>query len=135
MAMTVTIAQDGHGIQGNKRVNRGTLALDTSYPASGYPLTPGQVGMLVIEEFSATPRNGYLFEWDQPTAKVRVYRPNELTTTGSQAPGDPIQVGASNVLGTTTAGNQNVRTRGPVEIAAATDLSAVTGVRWTAKGI
>lgn len=135
MAISVTIPVDGHSIEGNKRSIRGTLSLDTSYPSGGYPITAHNFGLSVIESLYAVPRLGYLFEWDATNATLRVFRPNELSVTGGQAPGDVLQTDASDILGKTPAGNVSVRTTGPVEVKTGADLSAVTSVRWTAKGV
>ena len=129
--MAVTISAVEHGGAGNKRVQRGKLALDTSYPSGGYPITAQQLGLSVIEFFEANPQQGYAINYDSVNGSLRVFAAAGLVVKGSQAIGDVVQV-SGGVLGKTTVGDV---TTTPQEVAAGTDLSAVTGVLWRAEGV
>ena len=130
--MALTISRMDQTVMGNKRVNRFRAALDTSYPSGGYPITAQQLGLGVIENLIFQAPSGYQIDYDDTSKTVRVYGIS-FTIVGGQPIGTPIQVSGS-VLGKTPAGN--VVTAGtPVEVAAATDLSAVTNVMGRAEGV
>ena len=129
--MAVTISAVEHSVAGNKRVQRGKLALDTSYPSGGYPITAQQLGLSVIEFFETNPQQGYAINYDPVNRTLRVFSAAGLTVKGSQQIGDVVQV-SGGVLGKTTAGDV---TTIPQEVATGTDLSAVTGVLWRAEGV
>ena len=129
--MAVTISAVEHGGAGNKRVQRGKLALDTSYPSGGYPITAQQFGLSVLEFFEANPQQGYTVNYDPLNQTLRVFSAAGFNVKGSQAIGDVIQI-VGGVLGKTTVGDV---TTVPSEAATGTDLSAVTGVLWRAEGV
>lgn len=129
MALTITSIEPGYA--GNKRVNRGKLALDASYPANGYPVTPNLLGLSVIEFFEATPQQGYALAFDPVAVTIRVFALSAVSLVGSQAVGDVVQV-SGGVLGKTTVGSL---TSTPVEVVTGTDLSAVTKVQFRAEGV
>lgn len=129
--MAVTISAVEHGVAGNKRVQKGKLALDTSYPLLGYQITARQLGLSVLEFFEANPQQGYAINYDPVNGTFRVFSAAGLTVKGSQSIGDVVQV-SGGVLGKTTAGDV---TTIPQEVATGTDLSAVTGVVWRAEGV
>lgn len=129
MALVVTSIESG--VAGNKRVNRGKLALDASYPAGGYPVTPNRLGLSVIEFFEANPQQGYALAFDPVAVTIRVFALSSLSLVGSQTVGDAVQI-SGGVLGKTTAGNV---TPTPVEVTTGTNLAAVTNVLWRAEGV
>ena len=130
--MALTISRMDQTVMGNKRVNRFRAALDTSYQSGGYPITAQQLGLGVIENLIFQAPSGYQIDYDDTSKTVRVYGIS-FTIVGGQSIGTPIQVSGS-VLGKTPA--VNVVTAGtPVEVAAATDLSAVTNVMGRAEGV
>lgn len=132
MALTITALDNG--VAGHKRANRGTLALDASYPSGGYPVTPRTFALANIDFVEFSPRLGYQLEYDISAGTVRVYRPNDFALVPSQIPSDVVQV-ASGVLGKTTVGAVTARSSAPVEVATGTDLSAMTAVSWRAEGV
>lgn len=132
--MALTISTLDNGVAGHKRANRGTLALDASYPAGGYPVTARMFGLANIDFVEFGPRLGYQLEYDASVGTVRVYRPNDFALVPSQPIADVVQVSAG-ILGKTTVGAVTARSAAPVEVATATDLSAVTGVAWRAEGV
>ena len=132
MALTITLLDNG--VAGHKRANRGTLALDASYPASGYPVTARMFGLANIDFVVFAPKLGYQLEYDASSATVRVYRPNDFALVGSQQIADVVQV-ASGILGKTTAGAVTARSAAPVEVATGTDLSAMTNIGWRGEGV
>ena len=132
--MALVFSNMERSVQGNKYVVRGRFALDSSYPAGGYPFTGAVIGHSVIESFVAAPRLGYEFDWDVVNKTLRVYRPNDLTLVGGQAVGDVVQV-SGGVLGKTTAGTVIGTATAPVEVATGTDLSAVTNATFRTEGV
>lgn len=132
MALTITALDNG--VAGHKRANRGTLALDASYPAAGYPVTPRMFGLAVIDFIELAPKLGYALEYDASAATVRVYRPNDFALVPSQQVADVVQVNTG-VLGKTTAGAVTARSAAPVEVATGTNLSTMTNVAWRAEGV
>lgn len=132
--MALTISTLDNGVAGHKRANRGTLALDASYPAGGYPVTARMFGLANIDFVDFASKLGYALAYDPSTATVRVYQPNDFALVPSQAIGDVVQV-RTGVLGKTATGAVTARSAAPVEVATATDLSAVTGVAWRAEGV
>lgn len=132
MALTITTLDNG--VAGHKRANRGALALDSSYPAGGYPVTPRMFGLANIDFVELSPKLGYQLEYDASSATVRVYRPNDFALVGSQQIADVVQV-ASGILGKTTAGAVTARSAAPVEVATGTNLAAMTSVGWRAEGV
>lgn len=74
MALTVSSLQ--HTVSGNKRTSCGTLALDSSYPAGGYSVTPRMFSLGVIDPggLVIAPATGFSLEYDGTTGKVSVYQ-------------------------------------------------------------
>lgn len=71
--MALTVSNVIPGVIGNKRTTTFELAFDASYPTGGEALTPGQVGLQVIESAVFEPKGGYLFEWDYTNQKIKVF--------------------------------------------------------------
>ena len=132
MALVVTAIE--HGGSGNKHVERGTLALDASYPAGGYPVTPRLFGLAVVDFLDFTPSpGGYRLNYDPASGTVRVYGPG-FTLAGNQAVGNVVQTDDVGRLGRTVAGALDTYAP-PVEVPTGTDLSALTGILWRGEGI
>lgn len=130
--MALTISRMDQTVMGNKRVNRFRVALDSSYPSGGYPITAQQVALGVIENMFFQAPSGYEITYDSTTGTVRVYGMS-FKIVGGQVIGTPVQV-SGGILGKTQAGDL-VASGAPVEVAAKTDLSAVTNVLGRAEGV
>ena len=135
MALTITVLDNG--VAGHKRANRGTLALDASYPSGGYPVTPRTFGLAVIDPGGLYfgQKLGFLLDYDAVNQTVRVYQPNDMTLVGSQVPGDVVQVSAGNVLGKTSVGDVVAVSAAPVEVPIGTNLATLVRVPWRAEGV
>lgn len=135
--MALTITYMDNGVSGHKRSTRGTLALDAGYPSGGYPVTARTFGLGVIDPGGLVfgQKLGYLLDYNAATLKVQVYQPNDMALVGGQAPGDAVQISASNVLGKTSVGDVVAVSSAPVEVPAGTDLSSLTGVAWQGEGV
>lgn len=83
----------------------GRIDLDNSYPTGGYSIDPS--GVESIEFLNPCPRAGYVFSWSTSAQKLLVYRQKDPAASG----------GADIAL---------------PEVANGADLSAVTGIRFTA---
>jgi hypothetical protein len=104
MAATVTV--DAVQYEGFNRVTRSRVTLDSSYPTGGYTITPNQLGLGAIDFVLVADRLGYTFDWDYANNKLLVYQGDN--TNAAAAPG--------------------------IQVANATNLSAVTNVRVRATG-
>lgn len=109
MALTVTLSGDWMTSLGNRRQTFATVAFDNSYTTGGLALTAAQVGLGVVEELQADPKSGYIFEYDYTNSKLKAYYQT-----------DPANAGGANIP--------------LIEVANATNLSTLTGVRVTAEG-
>lgn len=74
--MALAISSIEHGVSGNRRVSHGTLALDSSYPSGGYPVTPRMFSLGVIDPggLVCTPSGGFSLNYDSSSGTVRVYQ-------------------------------------------------------------
>ena len=106
MALTITYPGDWSGVAGNQRQHRVTSDFDASYPTGGEPLTPGDLGLRVVNRLEASPKSGFIFEYDKTNEKLLAY----------YADYDAVADGAL------------------IQVADTTDLSAVTGVEIMAWG-
>ncbi len=156
MALTVSISETT--VVGNKRMTRGTLAFDASYPTGGESLVARDVGLGAIDHIEVDPKSGYTFQYDYTNSKLLAYVPpaqthaHDLKAIGGQAAAGTAALAyyATDILGKEAATNvtfakADSATKGGVlsetlaaaaqtEVANATDLSAVTGVRFNAFG-
>ena len=74
MALTVTRSGDWQSVYGHWRKSHVTIAFDSSYPASGESLVPGDFGLRVIDMILVEPKNGYNFEYDYTNSLIKVYK-------------------------------------------------------------
>lgn len=81
------------------------IAFDNSYPTGGEPLTKAELGLSSVDSVVIPSVGGYVFNYDYINEKVLVYVEEGV------AAGGPL-----------------------LEVANATDLSALTGVRVIARG-
>ena len=83
--MALTLSAVTPGQTGNRRTSQCVLAFDSSYPTGGEALTPGQVGLQVIESASIEPKGGYVFEYDYTNQKIKVFSGGgaDITPAGS----------------------------------------------------
>jgi hypothetical protein len=94
-------------VVGDEREVRGTVAFDASYPTGGEAFSKSAIGLpATIADIRFDPSAGYVPVYDYANDKVLVYW-----------------------------GDNNNASDGPlVEVASTTDLSALTAVRFTARG-
>lgn len=76
--MALTIANFKAVKFSNLRGGIADITFGDSYPTGGEALTPGQLGLSVIDFLVAENAGGYLFEYDRANKKLRV-----LTPTGA----------------------------------------------------
>lgn len=134
MALTITI--DRKERMGKRYYRSGTIAFDASYPTGGESLTPADLGLRVIDLLLAAPAGGLMFEYDHTNSKLKAIYP----TGGSAAPAalaDPaitVPSGATAVTSTAAQPDLTETAGRSKEVANATDLSTITGVRFVALG-
>lgn len=138
--MALTIAITEHGIQGNKRCTRGTIAFDNSYPTNGEAFTARQLGLSVIDTLQVSPRNGVVFEPNIAGLLLRaMVQGVDVGAAGALGMDDfPVQgVGATTIsVSLTSTGGSAIHRFGALKEAANTqDLSTLTGVPWEAVGV
>lgn len=105
MALGITYSGDWLSSQGNRTRTSVVIAFDASYPTGGEPLTRAQLGLSQVDDVIIPPKGGFIFEYDYTNQKVLVYVEEAV------AAGGPL-----------------------LEVANATDLSTLTGVRVIAVG-
>lgn len=152
--MGLTITNLVHGLQGNKRVETGTIAFDSSYPTGGESLTPNMVGLGTIESIRVDPKSGFTFEYDYSGQKLLVFNGavthahDFLVKGGTAAAGTDalniktVIVGKEAVTDATALGADSATKGGVISSAAAagtevangTSLATLTGVRFSAIG-
>ena len=131
MALTVTILDTT--VFGNKRVVFASVDFDSSYHAGGESLQASDVGLKAIDFLQATPKSGYLFEYDYTNQKLKAMYPTKsqssnlaATVTITNATGD----GDAGTYDVNFTGEKGAVDAGPAEeVADGTDLSSLTGVR------
>ncbi len=160
--MALTISNLVRHNVGDARLHVGTIDFDSSYPTGGESLTPANVGLTKIDSIDFDSTSGYTFVYDHTNQKVLAYvaspggtlsKPT-FTVEASGAIGTNMEIGLSADAATATVeggtGISAVRTlttTSPVgvptfsgtsaaltEVAAATNLSTLTGVRFRAWG-
>lgn len=103
MALTVvnTDPDNRIDVEGSRRVFRGTLAFDSSYPTGGEAITAATFGLSVLHhvQVSATSRNGAkLVTWDNVNSKLQVW--TALTTQAGDGTDQSSVVVAVTAVGT-----------------------------------
>jgi hypothetical protein len=135
--MALTISNLTYNVQGSENVVRGTIDFDSSYPTGGEPLTAANIGLATIKWINFQDAAGFSFTYDYTNAKVVAKCPGVVTGAAGAGTLDdfPLSgVGSTAASIGLTAGNATTRFGGQVEVADTTDLSTVTGVRFTAYG-
>ena len=56
------------------------IAFDASYPTDGEPLTPDDLGLYSIDFLNASPKLGYMFEYDYTNEKLKAFMPFKTHT-------------------------------------------------------
>ena len=56
------------------------IAFDSSYPTNGESLTPADLGMYAIDFLNASPKLGYMFEYDYTNKKLKAFMPLKANT-------------------------------------------------------
>ena len=73
MVLTISIVKTNF-IGDQKRVIA-DIAFDASYPTNGEALTPADLGMYAIDFMNASPKLGYMFEYDYTNEKLKAFMP------------------------------------------------------------
>ena len=138
MALTVAITE--RTVMGNKRVNRGTIAFDSSYPTGGEAFTAANMGLKTLDRIEFENQLGYMYQFDYTNNLVLVYVQGvAIGSAGALTIDDYLLTGVGS--STTVAIGLDAAATTPVlfgpmkEAASTTDLSTLTGVRWVATGI
>ena len=132
MALTISVVE--RTVFGNKRIVFADVDFDSSYPTGGESLQASDVGLKAIDFLQATPKSGYIFEYDYTNEKLKVFYPTKSqssslaatvtvdTYSSTYAEAGTYNVSFSNTKGTVDAGPAE-------EVANGTDLSSLTDVR------
>ena len=137
MALTISVVE--RTVFGNKRIVFADVDFDSSYPTGGESLQASDVGLKAIDFLQATPKSGYIFEYDYTNEKLKALYPTktqDAATTGANA----LTVDSGSTTVTSTAANGAIITvpsgfrsavdPGPAEeVGNGTDLSSLTDVR------
>jgi len=131
MALTISVVE--RTVFGNKRIVFADVDFDSSYPTGGESLQASDVGLKAIDFLQATPKSGYIFEYDYTNEKLKAFYPTKsqdsnlaatVTVTSNTGDGDAVtyDVCFSGENGAVDAGPSEEVTNG-------TDLSSLTDVR------
>jgi len=150
MALTISVVE--RTVFGNKRIVIADVDFDSSYPTGGESLQASDVGLKAIDFLQATPKSGYIFEYDYTNEKLKALYPTKsqesnlaladhtvtedlvidagsTTVTSTAANGDIIS-GTISVSSHSFTGTKGTVDAGPAEeVANGTDLSSLTDVR------
>lgn len=135
--MALSISGLKKDVAGNKRMHSGLITFDSSYPAGGESLVPGDLGLHTIEQLSVLSNLGFTFEYDFGNQKLKAFCPGVVTGAAGAGTLDdfPLSgVGATTVSIGMTAGNTTTRFGGQVEVADTANLSTVAA-RFIAIGV
>lgn len=140
MALTITIdAGPKYTREGKQKVVRGQIAFDSSYPTGGESLLAADIALRRITRFNCHDKSGFGFEYDYTNSKLMVYVQGVAIAAAGAATLDDYAltgVGASTArsIGLDSASTSPVLFGPQKEVANTTDLSTLTGVRFTAYG-
>ncbi len=156
MGLTITRTGDWFSNVGDRSSAVVTIAFDDNYPTGGEVLTPADLAMSAFDSVQIEPKAGYTFTFDYANNKVLAYVAPAQTHTHNlllknaavaDSAGARVNAGA-NLLGANTGGDLTVTGGGAnggivsttlaaaaqTEVAAATNLATLTGVRVRAIG-
>lgn len=123
---------------GQQTMVQGTLAFDSSYPTGGEPVTAAMIGAGVIDHMSVPPHMGMSFEWDKTNSKILAYVQGVTIGAAGAATLDDFPISGLGSTASTSVSLNNDAAAGVIhfgvqkEVAASTNLSTVTGARFTA---
>jgi len=147
MALTITIERMTR--MGRESVREGVIAFSSSYATGGMELTPANLRLQVITFIDIPMRSGFLFEYDYTNRRVRVFHPRAAiaNTLAVSTPALPHASGATAVTSSVAttpdhaagaacavSGVAGVAAGAGAEVPNATNLSALTGVKFRAYG-
>ena len=134
--MAFTITNKDETVMGNKKVVRADIQFDSSYPANGEPLTPGELSMGSFDIVLIAPSGGMLFAFIHASNLVKAWFPSGGAATTTLA--DPsVAVASGGTAVTSTAAQPDLTEtsgRGK-EAGATTDLSTITTRVWAVGGV
>ena len=131
MALTISVVE--RTVFGNKRIVIADVDFDSSYPTGGESLQASDVGLKAIDFLQATPKSGYIFEYDYTNEKLKAFYPTKsqdsnlaATVTVTSNTGD----GDAGTYDVSFSGEKGAVDAGPAEeVTNGTDLSSLTDVR------
>jgi len=71
MAAAVTVVR--RTVWGDRKVIHATIAFDSSYPTGGEAITLADLGLKEVDFCMASPKAGYVPEWDDANSKMLMY--------------------------------------------------------------
>ena len=147
--MALSISNKKTSVFGNKRISKFDVAFGASYPTGGEALSLSTIGLNEVDIVMISQKSGYVLEYDYTNNKVLAYRSpshsHDLVFKANAAANAVTM--AANSLRNASAGDLTVAGGGAdggisnsaqlalAEVANATDLSALTGVRVLAIGV
>lgn len=135
-----------------------TFDFDSSYPSGGESLTPAILGLTSISNLRAEPKGGYTFEYDYSAQTLKVMKSaavaghvHDVKLIGGITATEPVAVQGGDTLGKNAAADRTIAgadsatkggivsggtiTQALMEENTTTNLSALTGVKITARGL
>ena len=73
MALVVTHYKTLDQVAGRERTTFGSLAMDSAYPSNGEIFSARQFGLWKLISLHVSPSEGYLFEIDYTTLKLKAF--------------------------------------------------------------
>ena len=128
--MALTVRTQKTSVFGNTRVSFADVTFDSAYATGGESLTAADLGYpsgLVVQFLAAESARGLLFEYDHSTSRLKASYPSGGTAPAALAtPSVRIPAGGTPMTASSAAPTLTVNAGQAAEVAAATDLSAVT---------
>jgi hypothetical protein len=120
--------------KGDMKLLSGSVDFDSSYPTGGLAMDLTKFFKNLLGVMFET-KAGYIFEYDYTAKKVKALYPQGGEQVGDGLGGASVDAGATSVTSSAANGNIVTVNAGKArEVANATNLSAVTGVRFFAWG-
>lgn len=124
---TVSLPGDWLTSDGNRRRAFGTFTFSNSYTTGGESLTPAMVGLGIIDSLDINQGiGGLIFRWDKANQKVLAFYPTGGATASPGAIADPKVTSGASSATAVNATTPDITPGRAKEVAAATNLSAIT---------
>lgn len=125
-----TVGKPRRSKMGNMYVNVVDVTMSSNYTTGGESLTPAMLGLTRVEFVIPSTAGGYMFEYDHPTNKLKVYTPTKAQSTHTHTE----NTAGAYTQNATTSGGGAITASAGAEVAGATNLATVT-VRVMAVGM